>query len=143
MPIRTNQLKRDEAAPKKTRSKAKKKTSTKKLSDKNNSSWLGFLKNEKFLRLCGFFLILLSFYLLLSFVSYLINWFTGGSDDLFTDVPFRDVLANENLVANNWGGRMGAALGGLFIKKWFGASSLLFCLFLLLRKGKSCYSMLF
>ncbi len=129
MPIRTNQLKRDEAAAKKTSSKTKKKKSSKKRSVKSSSSWLGFLRNEKFLKLCGFFLILLSFYLLLSLVSYLVNWFTGGSDDLFTVIPFRDVLMNENLVANNWGGRMGAALGGLFIKKWFGASSLLFCLF--------------
>ncbi|RLD80685.1 MAG: DNA translocase FtsK [Bacteroidetes bacterium] len=129
MPIRTNQLKRDEAAAKKTRSKTTKKKSTKKRSTKSGRSWFDFLRNEKFLRLCGFFLVLLSFYLLLSFISYLVNWFSGSSDDLFTAIPFRDVLVNENLVAANWGGRMGAALSGLFIKKWFGASSLLFCLF--------------
>ena len=129
MPIRTNQLKRDEAATKKTRSKTTKKKSTKKRSTTSGRSWFGFLRNEKFLRLCGFFLVLLSFYLLLSFISYLVNWFSGSSDDLFTAIPFRDVLVNENLVAANWGGRMGAALSGLFIKKSFGASSLLFCLF--------------
>lgn len=129
MPIRTNQLKRDEAAAKKTRSKTTKKKSTKKRSTKSGRSWFDFLTNEKFLRLCGFFLVLLSFYLLLSFISYLVNWFSGSSDDLFTAIPFRDIFVNENLVATNWGGRLGAALSGLFIKTWFGASSLLFCLF--------------
>ncbi len=128
MPIRTNQLKRDEAATKKTRSKTTKKKSIKKRSTKSGRSWFGFLRNEKFLKLCGFFLVLLSFYLLLSFISYLINWFSVSSDDLFTAIPFRDVFTNENLVATNWGGRLGAALSGLFIKRAFGASSLLFCL---------------
>jgi len=129
MPIRTNQLKKDEPASKKTGRKTRKKKSIKKRSTGNRPSLFSFLKNEKFLRLCGFFLVLLSFYLLLSLVSYLVNWFNTGSDDMFMHVPFRDVLMNDGLVANNWGGRMGAALGGLFIKQWFGASSLLFCLY--------------
>jgi len=128
MPIRTNQLKNNESASKKT-GKTRKKRSTRKRSSGNKKSFLGFLKNEKFQRLCGFFLVLLSFYLLLSMVSYLVNWFTAGSDDLFTQIPFRDVLVNDSLVANNWGGRLGAALAGVFIKQWFGASSLLFSLF--------------
>jgi S-DNA-T family DNA segregation ATPase FtsK/SpoIIIE len=128
MPIRTNQLKNNESASKKT-GKTRKKRSTRKRSSGNKKSFLGFLKNEKFQRLCGFFLVLLSFYLLLSMVSYLVNWFTSGSDDLFTQIPFRDVLVNDSLVANNWGGRLGAALAGIFIKQWFGASSLLFSLF--------------
>jgi len=129
MPIRTNQLKKDESASKKT-GKTRKKRSTKKRPTGTKKSFLGFLKNEKFQRLCGFFLVLLSFYLLLSMVSYLFNWFNAGSDDLFTHIPFRDVFMNDSLVADNWGGRLGAALGGVFIKRWFGASSLLFCLFL-------------
>ncbi len=130
MPIRTNQLKKDEAAAKKTSSRSSRTKSKKKSTTKKRTSSRAFWKNEKFQRLCGFFLILFSFYLLLSFVSYLVNWFTAGSDDLFTVLPFREILTNDQLVANNWGGRMGAALAGLFIKKWFGASSILFSLFL-------------
>ncbi|MCK5338398.1 MAG: DNA translocase FtsK 4TM domain-containing protein, partial [Bacteroidales bacterium] len=129
MPIRTNQLKKDDAAPKKKSSRSTGKKSKKKQTPKKGNSVLGFFKNEKFQQLGGFFLILLSFYLLLSFISYITNWFTAGSDDLFTVIPFREILFNDNLIANNWGGRMGAALAGLFIKTWFGASSLLFCLF--------------
>jgi len=130
MPIRTNQLKKNESASKKT-GKARKKRNSKKGASGKNSSFMGFLKNEKFQRLCGFFLVLLSFYLLLSMVSYIANWFTPStsSDDLFVIVPFKDVLVNDSLVAANWGGRLGAALAGIFIKKWFGASSLLFSLF--------------
>ena len=129
MPIRTNQLKKDDPAPKKKSSRSTGKKSKKKQTPKKGNSVLGFFKNEKFQQLGGFFLILLSFYLLLSFISYITNWFTAGSDDLFTVIPFREILFNDSLIANNWGGRMGAALAGLFIKTWFGASSLLFCLF--------------
>ncbi len=129
MPIRTNKLKRDEAAAKKTSSKTRRKKSRKKQTAKQRTSPFAFLRNEKFQQMIGFFLVLLSSYLLLSFISFLVNWFNGGSDDLFTHIPFKKVLIDDSLVANNWGGRMGAALAGLFIKKWFGASSLLFSLF--------------
>ena len=130
MPIRTNQLKKNEAASKKAGSKTRKKKSTTQRKKGNRKPIFAFLRNEKFQRLCGFFLVLLSFYMLLSMVSYIVNWFTGGSDDLFTHIPFRDVLMNDGLVAVNWGGRLGAALAGIFIKQWFGASSLLFSLML-------------
>jgi len=129
MSIRTNQLKKKDVAEKATSGKSVKSKSRKKNSSAKKRSLFGFLRNEKFQRISGFFLILLAFYLLLAFVSYLINWFTGGSDDLFTVIPFRDLLFDDSLIAHNWGGRMGAALSGVFIKKWFGASSVLFCLF--------------
>lgn len=129
MPIRTNQLKKKDVAAKVTSGKPVKSKSRRKKTSGKRSSLFGFFRNEKFRRISGFFLILLAFYLLLTFVSYLINWFTGGSDDLFTVIPFRDVLFDDSLIAHNWGGRMGAALAGVFIKEWFGASSVLFCLF--------------
>jgi S-DNA-T family DNA segregation ATPase FtsK/SpoIIIE len=131
MSIRTNQLKKEkEPAKKPARRSGKRKSNTKKRTTGNKTPIFAFLKNEKFLRICGFFMILLAFYLLLSMVSYLMNWFGGGSDDLFSELTFREVLFDEGYVANNWGARLGAALGGLLIKKWFGASSLLFSLFL-------------
>ena len=129
MPIKTNQLKKDEAAQKAAKAKSSKRKTTKKKTTSKRSGLFAFLKNEKLQKVTGFFLILMSFFLALSFVSFLMNWFDGGSDDLFTVTPFRDILVDHTLVAHNWGGRMGAALSGLFIKKWFGAPSLLFCLF--------------
>lgn len=130
MAIRTNQLKKEETAGKKRKSKTtgKKKSGSRK-ADNKKSFW-SFFRDERLHRIFGFFLVLLSFYLLLSFVSYLVNWFSGGGDDLFISVPFRDVLGNNELTAHNYGGRLGAALAGVFIKNWFGASSVLFCLVL-------------
>ncbi len=129
MPIKTNQLKKNEPADNKAKKKAGKTKSAKTRTIRNRNSLFAFLKNEKFKGIMGFFLILLSFYLLLSFVSYLMNWFAGSSDDLFTVSAFKDILMSDEIQANNWGGRMGAAIAGLFIKKGFGVSSILFCLF--------------
>lgn len=128
MAIKTNQLKKEETAAKSKKSKASKKKTRQGNTNLANTRRMAFWKEDKFQRIMGFFMILLSFYLLLSLVSFLVNWFTGGSDDLFTAIPFREILFNDELVAHNWGGRLGAALGGMFIKNWFGASSLLFCI---------------
>ena len=131
MPIRTNQLKKDDTAEKKSRKRSLKKKKGTGSSSGNKKGLFRFFKDEKLHRIAGFFMILLAFYLLLAFVSYLINWFDGGSDDLLTVTPFRDIMLDRDLVANNWGGRLGAALSGLFIKRWFGAPSILFCIMLL------------
>jgi len=129
MPIKTNQLKKEEPVKKPGRKKTVKKKSTRKKTSGRKIGLFSFFRNEKFQRISGFFLILLAFYMLLSFVSFMMNWFNGGSDDLFTVTPFKEILLDHRLIAHNWGGRMGAALAGLFIKKWFGVSSVLFSLF--------------
>ena len=131
MPIRTNQLKKEEPANKKSRKSASAKKQGKGSGNGVFKGFFGFFRNDKFHRITGVFMILLTFYLLLSFVSYLFNWFDGGSDDLFTVSSFYDILLDRSLEASNWGGRLGAALSGIFIKKWFGAPSILFCLMLL------------
>ena len=117
MPIKTNQLKKDDSAGKAAKSKSARKRTRKRKTTKKTTGFWGFWRNEKFQRISGFFLIIVSFFLLLSFVSFLMNWFNGGSDDLFTVIPFRDVLFDDTLVAHNWGARLGAALSGFFIKK--------------------------
>jgi DNA segregation ATPase FtsK/SpoIIIE, S-DNA-T family len=128
MPIRTNQLKNNfekEEAAKKANSRKKGKKKPVKKAGKPRSN---LLRNEKFQRIAGFFLILLSLYTVLAITSYLINWFSGNSDDLFSVSPFRDILFEHSLPASNWGGRLGAALAGILVKRWFGVSSLLLCL---------------
>ena len=128
MPIRTNQLKynseKEDAGKKASSRKKSKKKSVKKVGKPRS----GLLRNEKFQRITGFFLILLSLYTVMAITSYLINWFSGSSDDLFTVSPFRDILFDRSLSASNWGGRLGAALAGILVKRWFGVSSLLLCL---------------
>ena len=80
-----------------------------------------FLRNEKFKLTFGAFLILFSFYLLFSFVSYFFYW----------AVDFDKIYAFElsdlsgKVPVQNWGGFIGAWLSHLFIYKLFGISSIL------------------
>lgn len=77
--------------------------------------------SEKAKQIIGAFLLLLSVFLLISFISYLFNWFTSRTDDNFNDLL--SAISNEQLEANNLGGRLGAALSVLMIKKGFGIGS--------------------
>lgn len=77
--------------------------------------------SEKAKQIIGAFLLLLSVFLLISFVSYLFNWFTSHTDDNFSNLL--SAITRENLEANNLGGRLGAALSVLMIKKGFGIGS--------------------
>ncbi|MBN2746146.1 MAG: DNA translocase FtsK 4TM domain-containing protein [Bacteroidales bacterium] len=89
---------------------------------------LDWIKDERFARVFGLILLGFSFYLLIAFVSYFINWFRFTSDDIFTNISFSRVLFDQTLVVNNWTGRLGAAFSTLFIKNWFGLSSVYFLL---------------
>ena len=82
-------------------------------------------------RIAGSFFILMALYLLIAFTSYFLNWFTWGSDDLFSSIPFKRLLFDNSLEVNNWAGRMGAALSEKTIKEGFGISSYLIILILL------------
>jgi S-DNA-T family DNA segregation ATPase FtsK/SpoIIIE len=80
--------------------------------------------------LTGILLLLISIFLLLSFVSY-----SAGSwrnDDFFSDpnISYQDILFNNQLKVDNWMGRIGAASAYVFIKQWFGLGSVLFVLIL-------------
>lgn len=83
-------------------------------------------------RLGGFFLILLSLYLLVAFSSFLFTHFTWGSDDALSSASFGQILFDNNLQTENWGGRLGAALSVFFIKKGFGVAAYFVVLMLLI-----------
>ncbi|MDD3742554.1 MAG: DNA translocase FtsK 4TM domain-containing protein [Lentimicrobiaceae bacterium] len=85
-------------------------------------------------RLAGFFLILLSLYLAVAFSSFLFTHFTWGSDDALSAASFKQILLDNNLHTENWGGRLGAALSVFFIKKGFGIAAY-FIVFSLLITG--------
>ncbi len=70
----------------------------------------------------GVFLIFLSIYFVLSFSSYLFQWFKINNDDALLNVSFGDIF-NFDQKVNNRGGRVGAALSYYFINQWFGISS--------------------
>ncbi len=77
-------------------------------------------KNQKMM--LGLFLIFLSIYMILSFSSYLFQWFSFNNDDAIFNFSFQDIF-DFNQKVNNRGGRVGAALSYYFINQWFGVSS--------------------
>lgn len=74
----------------------------------------------KFSQIAGVFILLVTVFLTVAFISYLINWFTDKSDDIYSSLSFSTVLKDKSIEAHNIGGRMGAALATLFVKQGFG-----------------------
>ena len=101
----------EENAGKKPKTSQKKEPSVK--GDNSNS--------EKAKQIIGAFLLLLSVFLFIAFVSYLYNWFTSSTDDTFTNLL--TAITDNDAEAHNLGGRLGAALSLLLIKKGFGIGS--------------------
>nr|MCD4773031.1 DNA translocase FtsK [Bacteroidales bacterium] len=119
MPKQANKFKEETNKPVK---KKKQKRSSRK--NKNNS--FGFLSNEKFRKISGSFLILLSIYLLFAFISYFFSWWLDY--DKISKIDLSDF--NGRLDINNWAGFIGAYLSDIFIYRSFGISSFLFTLIL-------------
>ena len=100
----------------------KRKSTTKKRKQKKKGGRPFFLKDRRFHLALGFFMLILSTFLLVSFVSYL---FTGKADqNLIGSVQ----LGWDNLKAlgpevRNWLGLLGAVSGYLFIYRWFGVAA--------------------
>jgi len=69
-----------------------------------------FFKDERFHKVLGLFLIIVSILLLISFTSYIYTW------------TIDDVILNGDNAANKIGS-LGARVSQLFIKNWFGVSS--------------------
>ncbi len=86
-------------------------------------SFFGFLKDERFTKTFGLFLLLFTFFLFIAFVSYFISWFSWNNDDIFSNISFGRVLFDQDIVVHNITGRLGAALSQTFIKEWFGIAS--------------------
>ncbi len=116
-----NKFKDETVSPAK---KKKKKRSTRK---KKNTSF-GFLNNEKFKKISGSFLILLSIYLLFAFISYFFSWWTDY--DKISSIDISDFNGRQEI--HNRAGFIGAFLSDLFIYKSFGVSSFLFTLIFLI-----------
>lgn len=79
-------------------------------------------------KILGVFLILLSLYLLFAFSSYLFLYFKWNADDIFSYFSFHEILTDDSVQADNWAGRLGAAISILFIKRGFGIASFLLIL---------------
>lgn len=82
-----------------------------------------FLQNEKFQRVTGLTLLLISIYLFAAFTSYLFTW-KADQDKLF--YPAFEFLFNNELIVENWLGKIGALTGHFFIYQTFGIASFAF-----------------
>jgi S-DNA-T family DNA segregation ATPase FtsK/SpoIIIE len=79
---------------------------------------------EKLSQVVGIFSLLTSFFLFIAIISFLINWFAGDADDIFSGVGFSRIFSDKTLEANNLGGRLGAAASVLLVKQGFGIGTL-------------------
>ena len=61
---------------------------------------------EKLSQVVGIFSLLTSFFLFIAIISFLINWFAGDADDIFSGVGFSRIFSDKTLEANNLGGRL-------------------------------------
>lgn len=91
----------------------------------------GWLIDGRVKKITGVFFILSAIYLLFAFCSYLFLYFQWVADDLFSTFSFKRILFDTTIEANNWAGRLGAALSILFIKKGFGIAAFLLIIMLL------------
>lgn len=91
--------------------------------------------NDRFIKICGLFLLLLALYFLVCFTSYFFTWqddqsyvvdANGGWSNFFktsAELQSNGVL-NPNI--QNWAGKLGALLSHQFIYEWFGVASFIF-----------------
>ncbi len=116
--------------PRQTKRKAKAKKGT----TRKSSGRINLLKpftsifskeNRKLNLTVGSILVLMSTYLILSFISYLFTW--KGDQSLVINESFFDFLFNtEKIELGNHLGKLGAWLSHHFIFEWFGLASFLF-----------------
>lgn len=81
---------------------------------------LGFFKDPRFKLAFGFFLLLLSVFLVTALVSYL---FTGKTDQSIIETSQDPGLIQAGKEAENWLGFYGALVSHYFIFRWFGISA--------------------
>ena len=84
---------------------------------------LRFVKDRKFQLVAGFFIMIFSFCMALSFISYL---FTGSEDQSVVEAFFGTTILDSGKDAQNILRLGGAILSYFFIFKWFGIASFLF-----------------
>lgn len=116
MPRRVNQLKSNSFREKKVNPPKKKKKRS-----KRSFHPFAFLVNDKFLKVFGFFLVLIAIYLFIAFVSF---FYTGWADfDKVEAASFFKLHQNPEI--QNWTGFTGALLSKLFINDSLGFASFL------------------
>ncbi|MEE1885882.1 FtsK/SpoIIIE family DNA translocase [Pedobacter flavus] len=92
-------------------------------------------QDGRFVKILGLLFLIISFYLLIAFTSYLLTWqedqsyvsdANGGWSNLFKSIEELKAGGIENPAVENWLGKIGALLSHQFIYEWFGIASFLF-----------------
>jgi len=83
-------------------------------------------KDERTRKITGTIFLLIAVFLFVSFLSYFFTW---KEDQSYVFRGGFSVLFDNDVKVNNILGRLGAITSHLFIYKWFGIASLLFCTF--------------
>ena len=90
---------------------------TKKTTKKSKNSRFAFFGDERFIKITGILFVLTSFFLLVSFASYLTTWQQDQS--LLGQNPWKQVF-NTSLDIKNQLGNLGAVVSHQFIYYWYG-----------------------
>ncbi|MDD4425963.1 MAG: DNA translocase FtsK, partial [Mariniphaga sp.] len=91
--------------------------------DRNKNSRQPFFQNEKFRFILGIFILLITAYLLVAFVSYL---FHGAADQSKLDLPWKQLVFESDVKVLNKAGKSGAWLSETMMNRGFGLASFLF-----------------
>ncbi|MBK1438731.1 DNA translocase FtsK [Parapedobacter sp. ISTM3] len=111
------------------------KPSLRKKNERKSTILYGQALGSKARKIAGLFLLILSVYFLIAFISYLFTWkedqsyvsaANGGWHTLFKTREELALAGIEPPVVQNWMGKFGALLAHQFIYKWFGIASFLF-----------------
>jgi len=94
-----------------------------KKSPRGNSDFFKFLQTREFKTSAGIFLLLFTILFTVACISYFTTW---KEDDILFQQGFWKALFGSNEAAANITGKFGGWLSYIFIKRWFGAASLLF-----------------
>ena len=97
-------------------------------------SLVGFFRDDKFRITFASFLVLLSFYFFIAFISYCFTW------KIDQDFLWASVFSGPDVKVENLAGKMGAWISGVFLDNWFGISSLGFP-FIMLIFGLATFGM--
>lgn len=100
-----------------------KKQATQKTKQAKSKSFFSFLKDERTKKITGVLFILFSFFLCVSFLSYLITWKTD--QDKIWQHTWSQIFNGDFKAANHLG-RLGAVVSHQFFYNWFGLPSMFF-----------------
>lgn len=93
------------------------------------------LKSDRAIIIYGLSCWLLAIYLCIAFSSYIIS--TWGSDHSYVQhITLADVFTDTDINTQNWLGRLGSYMAHLFFYRWFGFSSFIVVLTLVLTANK-------